>query len=111
MEFLFAFIMKRHIKTFFESGNWKIGRKIMTVGEYEGEIKEGKRHGLGKIIRKNGDILYGEFENDKCNGKIVASIANGNRYEGEYKDDKRHGKGVLTFANGNRYEGEFKDNL
>ena len=87
MQCLVAFIMKRHIKSFFESGNWKIGRNIMTIGEYEGEIKEGKRHGLGKIIRKNGDILYGEFEDDKHNGKGVISFANGNRYEGEFKDN------------------------
>ena len=91
MECLFAFIMKRHVKTFFESGIWKFGRDIQTVGEYEGELKEGKRHGLGKIIRENGDILYGEFKDDKHNGRGFISFASGNIYEGEFKDGNFNG--------------------
>ena len=68
------------MKYLFVSGNWKIGRNIKTVGGYEGELKEGKRHGLGKIIKKNGSIMYGEFKDDFYNGQGVFTFAKGNQY-------------------------------
>ncbi len=84
MECLVALIIKKNIKNFFESGSWKIERDIKTVDEYEGEIKEGKWHGLGKIIRKNGDIVYGQFKDNKLNGQGLNSFANGDEYVGEF---------------------------
>jgi hypothetical protein len=73
------------MKKIFESGNWKIGRNIKTVGEYEGEVKEGKRHGLGKIIHKNGEVVYGIFRDGIFYGPGVYNYANGDIYEGEFK--------------------------
>jgi antitoxin component YwqK of YwqJK toxin-antitoxin module len=32
---------------------------------YEGEWKNGKQHGPGKIVYKNGQILYGNWEDGK----------------------------------------------
>ena len=75
------------MKKIFESGNWKIGRNIKTVGEYEGEVKEGKRHGLGKMIQNNGAVVYGEFKDGKLNGHGIMTFGNEDRYEGEFKDD------------------------
>ena len=35
---------------------------------YEGELKNGKRHGKGKYTYKDGDIYEGEFKDDKKDG-------------------------------------------
>jgi hypothetical protein len=52
-------------------------------GRYEGEYRDGEKHGRGTFI-----------------------WANGNRYEGEFRDDKFHGHGTSIWADGDRYEGD-----
>jgi len=56
--------------------------------KYEGEWKDGKKHGQGTL-----------------------TWANGSKYEGEWKDGKRHGQGTLAWASGKKYEGEWKDDV
>ena len=46
-------------------------------GKYEGDFKDGQRHGKGTYI-----------------------YPSGSKYVGEYKDDKKHGKGTFTFLGG-----------
>ena len=55
--------------------------------KYEGEWKDGKKHGQGTYTWSNGDV-----------------------YEGEWKDNNPNGQGTLTFPDGTTYEGEFKEN-
>jgi hypothetical protein len=58
--------------------------KIFTDGDghkYEGEMKDGKKHGKGKM-----------------------DFANGAKYTGDWIDDNRTGQGVLIYADGTRYE-------
>ena len=56
-------------------------------GKYEGEYKDGKRHGQGTY-----------------------TWSGGNKYEGEYKDGKIDGKGTQTFSDGGKWTGEFRKN-
>jgi hypothetical protein len=49
----------------------------MDGGLYEGQMRDGKRHGKGKY-----------------------TLANGDQYDGEFKDNLQHGKGKYTKANG-----------
>ena len=58
------------------------------IYEGEGEWKDNKIHGQGKMTYSNGDI-----------------------YEGEWKDNKIHGRGRLTLTNGEIYEGKWKNNI
>ncbi len=53
---------------------------------YEGELRDGKRHGHG-----------------------IETLASGNRYEGEYRDNKPHGWGTYTRTDGERYEGNWSN--
>jgi hypothetical protein len=78
-------------------------------GVYEGEMKDEKRIGHGKMIYAEGDVYEGEWKNDERNGHGKIVYANGNLYEGDWKDDKRTGHGKSTYTSGNVYEGEFKD--
>ena len=86
---------------------------------HEGEIKDGRLNGNGKITFKmNGRILEGKFKDGYLTGKgklitkdigdqlieiddgEIATIENG----------YLTGKGKITFSSGNILEGEFKDN-
>jgi hypothetical protein len=76
---------------------------------YEGEMKDGKRHGKGKMDFANGDKYIGDWFDGNRTGQGVYIHANGDRYEGQFKDDKKHGKGKLDFANGDKYTGDRVD--
>ena len=56
------------------------------MGIYEGQWKEGERHGYGR------DIHYG-----------------GSYYQGNFKDGIENGKGLLVWNNGDKFTGVFKD--
>ena len=78
-------------------------------GRYEGEFKDYKRHGKGVYFFNDGARYEGEFKVGIKHGKGVYFYNDGGRYEGEFEDDKGHGKGVYFYQVGHRYEGEFKD--
>jgi len=84
-------------------------KKIQKEG-YEGEYRDGLKHGRGVFRYANGDVYEGEFKDGRLNGRGVMNYASGSVYDGQYDDDKRNGFGVYTFANGNVYEGEWKGN-
>ncbi len=48
--------------------------------------------------------LWGQFNNDKKNGKGTLYFASGNKYIGGWVDNQRAGQGVFTWSIGNRYE-------
>ena len=60
--------------------------KLFRREKYQGEFKDGKRHGQGTLTYSDGE-----------------------KYVGEFKDGKRHGQGTDTLKNGTKYVGEFKD--
>ena len=79
---------------------------------YDGEYRDGKRHGHGVYTWPHGAARYqGEYRDGKRHGRGVFTRNDGIRYEGEYRDDKFHGRGILTWPDGRRYEGEFRDGL
>ncbi|KAL4482511.1 hypothetical protein ABPG72_001487 [Tetrahymena utriculariae] len=65
--------------------------KVENKHEYQGNFKEGKKHGHGVIYYKKGKIKY---------------------YDGLFEDDKKHGSGIETDENGNIYSVKYwKDGL
>ena len=65
---------------------------------YEGEFRDGKRSGTGRLIFPDGAVYEGEFADDHMNGRGTLVYANGDRYEGTFLDDREHGKGELVTA-------------
>ena len=84
--------------------------KYANGGVYDGEIKDGKRHGNGKMIYSNNMVYEGEWNNDNKNGRGKLTWPSGSYYDGEWKDDKKNGRGKLYWFNGSYYDGEWKDN-
>jgi hypothetical protein len=90
--------------------NFSKKRQIGGSNLYEGELKDGKRHGQGKMTYKNGVIYEGEWKDGKIEGKGKMTYKNGDIYEGEWKDGNREGQGKMNYyISGNLYEGEWKD--
>jgi len=76
---------------------------------YEGEWKEDKRCGFGKILYDNGDRYEGEWLDNLKHGQGKFYYTNGNFYEGGWLSNKKEGVGTYIFANGTRYDGELKN--
>jgi hypothetical protein len=97
--------------------------------QYQGEFKDGLKHGNGMYVWENGDRYEGDFSEDRPSGKGKYRFSSGDTYEGEVKagvivgrgvsvtkggdtfegsfaDGKPHGVGIYRFASGDRYEGE-----
>ncbi|XP_062513601.1 MORN repeat-containing protein 1-like isoform X2 [Corticium candelabrum] len=76
---------------------------------YEGQWQDGKLHGQGKLIMKDGSYYQGSFRNDEIEGKGFRTYAfSGDNYEGNFLKGEPCGEGVMTYSNGSRYEGSWK---
>ncbi|XP_031818860.1 MORN repeat-containing protein 1 isoform X2 [Sarcophilus harrisii] len=79
-----------------------------TFFRYEGEWKDGKKHGHGKLLFKDGSYYDGEF----VDGEIIGMgqrywSSSGNIYSGQFVLGELHGHGVMIYKEGGKYEGEF----
>ena len=78
---------------------------------YEGEFKDNKREGYGKLIYEDGEYYIGEWLNDKKHGNGIEYYKNGNiKYDGNFVDNKFEGKGKFINENGEYYIGEWLNN-
>jgi hypothetical protein len=110
------------------SGDGKlVSNNPLILHRYEGQWKEGKRHGKGSISR-DGDIVYGEWVDDWVTKGIVVN-KNGDSYDGDLDDCNlkpfssyeglercewvaKHGYGVFSAVVDDtveRYEGYFEN--
>ena len=76
---------------------------------YEGEMKDGKYHGMGTYRWGNGNVYTGEYVNGVRQGNGKFAFASGSSYEGEWKNGKYHGKGKWTNADGSYYTGVWEN--
>lgn len=83
------------------------GQYTSKAFKYEGEFKDGLKHGTGKYEWDNGDRYEGEFAEDRPNGKGKYQFANGDSYEGEVRAGTPAGRGVYVTKSGDRIEGSF----
>ncbi|MFI3210778.1 MAG: hypothetical protein R3Y64_06990 [Peptostreptococcaceae bacterium] len=85
---------------------------------YDGDLKNGKPHGQGKMIYKYdtfNEEYIGEFRDGKKHGygKEYCDLFHDYlAYEGEFQEDKRHGNGkeYCMFMGSLEYEGEYINN-
>jgi len=115
-------------------GQWKAGGEdsgyLLKVGgkawafTYEGEIRDGKANGTGKVTVRNFGSYQGEFKDGKYEGKGVwkyrtvgrgdlsrpDEISGGASFQGMFSNDKPNGYGVFKDGRGQVVcEGEWKD--
>ena len=75
---------------------------------YDGELKDGKRHGQGTYTWPEGKKYEGEWKDGEINGQGIYTYPDGKKYVGEFKDGIFNGQGTFTLSNGDKYEGEWK---
>lgn len=90
-------------KSFQLEGGWN---------DYEGEYHMDKRDGKGKMMNKEGLVIYeGNFKEGMMNGKGVWRGEEGFTYCGEMQKDKPNGKGIKLGREYKIYDGIFVDGL
>jgi hypothetical protein len=77
---------------------------------YFGRVKDGKAHGAGIGIYKNGNSYEGSWRNNKRHGYGAFSWVSGERYEGNFVDGKIEGEGSYFWPSGERYVGSWINN-
>ena len=78
---------------------------------YEGDWRDGHKHGQGTYTWANGHRYAGEFRNDRRTGQGTYTWPDGGRYQGQFLNGKLHGRGTRDWANGERYVGEYRDDV
>ena len=79
---------------------------------YEGEFKNDKLNGKGKIIFKNeGHYYEGDFENNEINGYGTFKWKNGDCYTGQMLNGKMHGLGKYKYNTGQVFEGTYANGI
>lgn len=79
---------------------------------YDGETKNGKKHGFGKLKLTMGNMYEGFWKEGLMHGKGTLKYPDGAVYEGDWENGKREGTGKFTWADGSGYFiGEWKNDL
>ncbi|PHV11159.1 hypothetical protein [Chitinimonas sp. BJB300] len=87
------------------------------IAFYEGEFRNGKKHGIGKKQWPiTGDIYIGEFHNDYRHGQGnytwgERSSYAGQQYTGNFIQDSFEGIGTYNWPNGDKFTGIWKQNI
>lgn len=74
---------------------------------YDGEYKDGLRHGFGTHYYTTGAKYTGRWEYGIQTGKGVFLYPDGSIHRGYYKDAVYNGSGRFTHPNGTKYNGNF----
>ena len=82
--------------------------KFKNKSYYQGEFKDGKFHGRGKLVDTFNELtITGDFKLGNAQGRCKVEYGEGISYEGEVRQGLRNGKGTLTFG-GNHAERVYK---
>mmetsp|Transcript_1547 Transcript_1547/g.3780 ORF Transcript_1547/g.3780 Transcript_1547/m.3780 type:complete len:812 (+) Transcript_1547:196-2631(+) len=79
---------------------------------YEGQIKDGKLHGTGRLTFPDNMVYEGTFHQNDITGHGVYRWPCGTSYEGDVLRGKRHGHGRMRFSDSPAvYEGQWQHGM
>ena len=88
------------------------GKEETSEHIYEGEFKNDKKNGNGKLYYKNlKDTYTGGFIDNNITGNGIYEWSNGEKYNGNFLNGKMHGKGIYKWPDGGKYEGDYINNI
>ena len=106
-------------------GVWVSNKEMADESRYDGLCLEGKAHGFGKCLYRNGDVYTGEYHKGVKHGRGRFTTAEGCHFEGIFMNDSsavngkymdREGRELddvqlsnHVLPDGARYEGSWKD--
>ncbi|CDW89970.1 UNKNOWN [Stylonychia lemnae] len=96
-------------------GEWKNGKRhglgyLMNQDsgwDFLGEFQDNHIHGFGKYIWNSGDVYIGFFTHNEKNGFGIYKWQNGSAYKGFWKNNKKHGLGDYTYPDKSYYYGYY----
>ena len=77
---------------------------------YEGQFKQNKINGTGKVTFFNGDWYEGGFVDGKKTGHGKYVFVDGRNYNGAWLNDMQHGQGTFTYLDGSVCTGMWSEN-
>eukprot|EP00927_Polykrikos_kofoidii_P055188 TRINITY_DN49478_c0_g1_i1.p1 TRINITY_DN49478_c0_g1~~TRINITY_DN49478_c0_g1_i1.p1 ORF type:complete len:687 (-),score=83.91 TRINITY_DN49478_c0_g1_i1:143-2167(-) len=82
-------------------GQWNHGfpngrGRLEGGSQFDGEWKDGLRHGSGVEIWPGGTAFRGHFVDDQRHGESVVTYSDGAQWKGKFVDDVRHGGATFT---------------
>ena len=85
-----------------------LGTKLWAAGfAYRGQFDNGAFSGFGELVPRDGSRLIGDFRRNRPDGKILVVYRSGASYDGEVKEGPRHGTGTYRFADGSTHVGSW----
>ena len=76
-----------------------VGTKLFISGsKYEGDWKNGKFDGKGKLVILNVGTYIGEFKNGQLHGQGIIKFSNGDEYLGQLRFGKNYGRGTYKYG-------------
>ena len=110
----------KHLKADFRDGKLDWSGRPATLDwsglgdRYEGEYKDGMKHGEGTYTYcsysdSDRREYSGEWKDDKMDGSGKLSFRDNSSYAGDWKDNKRHGKGLFLYGDGLYYIGQWEN--
>ena len=82
---------------------------------FNGQLKEGRANGPGRIIMNmDGDIYEGVYKDGKLQGYGYVHNDDGDRFHGQFNNGERHGAGTFFYEPDHeifKFEGLWKNNL
>ena len=88
------------------------GKEETLENIYEGEFKNDKKNGKGKLYYKIlKDTYEGDFKDNNITGNGFYEWSNKETYKGTFLNGKMHGKGIYKWPDGGKYEGDYFNNI
>ncbi len=78
---------------------------------YAGDLVAGRPHGNGRMEKRSGEVLEGEWAGGLLHGKGTLTEADGTRTQATFVEGRAHGEGRQTTPDGTIYEGGFRAGL
>lgn len=75
---------------------------------YLGELKKGKKSGMGKLTTESKETYLGQWVDDQISGQGTYNYNNGDIYKGEWLYNQRHGYGEFTSDSWGKYIGNWE---
>lgn len=78
---------------------------------YEGDLRDGERHGYGTMTWPDGQKYTGEWSHNKFNGQGKLFLSVGAKYSGGFKNGQYSGQGSMITTSGEEYTGEWANGV
>ena len=82
--------------------------KYTNGNRYEGDVKNGHRHGYGVYYYHNGDRYEGWWEKNEKSGVGTFYYKDGSLYVGQWEGNEKNGLGRFYYRGGDKYYGTFQ---